>query len=102
MSAELLPEVESIAGYIGERVKQYRSDRGVSAASIARAVGKSPSWVSNVEAGKSVTDVASLIGLCRVLQVNPEHLLPPVVAGVEPMVPVSALQAMIVRFGGAA
>lgn len=64
------------AGAIGERVAAYRRRRGVSQAALAGLVGRSESWLSQVERGiRSVDSLTVILDLARVLRVDPEKLI---------------------------
>src|SRR4051794_18672165 len=63
-------------GAIGERVAAYRRRRGVSQAALAGLVGRSESWLSQVERGiRSVDSLPVILDLARVLRVEPEKLI---------------------------
>jgi len=56
---------------IGERIKLYRRRRGLSQPKLAQLVGRSESWLSQVERGvRSVDRLSTIIELARVLRVN--------------------------------
>jgi transcriptional regulator with XRE-family HTH domain len=64
------------AGAIGERVAAYRRRRGLSQAALAGLVGRSESWLSQVERGlRSVDSLSVILDLSRVLRVEPEKLI---------------------------
>jgi len=63
------------AGAIGERIAAYRRRRGLSQATLAGLVGRSVSWLSQVERGlRSVDRLSVLLDLARVLQVEVDAL----------------------------
>lgn len=63
-------------GAIGERVSVYRRRRGISQAALAGLVGRSESWLSQVERGiRSVDSLPVILDLARVLRVEPEKLI---------------------------
>lgn len=63
-------------GAIGERVAAYRRRRGLSQAALAGLVGRSESWLSQVERGlRSVDSLPVILDLSRVLRVEPEKLI---------------------------
>jgi transcriptional regulator with XRE-family HTH domain len=56
---------------IGERIKLYRRRRGLSQPRLAQLVGRSESWLSQVERGvRSVDRLSTIIELARVLHVQ--------------------------------
>lgn len=62
-------------GPIGERVRIYRRRRGLSQRELAGLVGKSESWLSQVERGiRSVDRLSALIDIARVLKTDVETL----------------------------
>ena len=63
-------------GTIGERVGAYRRRRGLSQAALAGLIGRSESWLSQVERGvRSVDSLPVILDLSRVLRVEPEKLI---------------------------
>lgn len=64
------------AGSIGERIAAYRRRRGISQAALAGLVGRSESWLSQVERGvRSVDRLSVLLDMSRVLHVDVESLI---------------------------
>lgn len=62
-------------GPIGERIAVYRRRRGLSQSALAGLVGRSESWLSQVERGiRSVDRLSVLIDIGRVLKVDVEVL----------------------------
>ncbi|HET7735062.1 MAG TPA: helix-turn-helix transcriptional regulator [Nocardioidaceae bacterium] len=83
-----------VSGAIGERVAAHRRRRGLSQTTLAGLVGRSESWLSQVERGiRSVDSLPVILDLARVLRVEPEKLIgrpwdyapngEPVVAGLQ-------------------
>jgi transcriptional regulator with XRE-family HTH domain len=65
-----------VTGAIGERIAAHRRRRGISQAALAGLVGRSESWLSQVERGiRSVDSLPVILDLARVLRVAPEHLI---------------------------
>src|SRR3954471_23074276 len=63
------------SGAVGERIAAYRRRRGLSQAALAGLVGRSESWLSQVERGvRSVDRLSVLLDLAKVLQVEVEAL----------------------------
>src|SRR3954470_12712679 len=61
---------------IGRRIATYRRRRGLSQAVLAGLIGRSESWLSQVERGvRSVDRMSVLLDLARVLHVNVEALI---------------------------
>ena len=60
---------------LGARIATYRRRRGLSQAALAGLVGRSESWLSQVERGvRSVDRLSVLLDLARVLHVEVEAL----------------------------
>jgi transcriptional regulator with XRE-family HTH domain len=63
------------SGAVGERIAAYRRRRGLSQAALAGLVGRSESWLSQVERGvRSVDRLSVLLDLARALHVDVESL----------------------------
>jgi len=61
---------------VGERIAAYRRRRGLSQAALAGLVGRSESWLSQVERGiKSVDRLSVLLDMARILHVDVESLI---------------------------
>ncbi|MGH3883835.1 MAG: helix-turn-helix domain-containing protein [Pseudonocardiaceae bacterium] len=61
---------------IGERVAVYRRRRGLSQAALAGLVGRSESWLSQVERGiRSMDRLSVLLDMARILHVDVESLI---------------------------
>ena len=62
-------------GPVGERIRIYRQRRGLSQKELAELVGRSESWLSQVERGiRSVDRLSVLIDIARVLKTDVESL----------------------------
>lgn len=65
-----------VSGAIGERIAAYRRRRGLSQAVLAGLVGRSESWLSQVERGiRSVDSLTVLLDLSRILRVDVQSLI---------------------------
>ncbi len=61
---------------MGERIAAYRRRRGLSQATLANLVGRSESWLSQVERGiRSVDRLSVLLDMARVLHVDVDALI---------------------------
>ncbi len=60
---------------IGNRIRKYRDDRGLSQKELADMIGVSNSRVSNWEQGINRPDADILANICRALNVSPSELL---------------------------
>src|SRR3954466_13622360 len=61
---------------IGRRIATYRRRRGLSQAALAGLIGRSESWLSQVERGvRSVDRMSVLLDLARVLHVEVQALV---------------------------
>lgn len=61
---------------IGKRVRYFRKKKGLSQKQLADAVAVSTSVISNLENGKSIVGVYTLLDLMDVLEISVEQLLP--------------------------
>lgn len=65
-----------VSGTIGERVAAYRRRRGLSQRVLAGLVGRSESWLSQVERGlRSVDSLTVILDLAAALKVEPAQLI---------------------------
>jgi transcriptional regulator with XRE-family HTH domain len=63
------------SGAVGERIAAYRRRRGLSQAALAGLVGRSESWLSQVERGiRSVDRLSVILDLAKILHVEVEAL----------------------------
>lgn len=60
---------------IGERIRKYREEMGISQKELAQRLGVSNSRVSNWEQGINRPDANILADICRALNVSPSTLL---------------------------
>lgn len=60
---------------IGRRVRQVRSDRGMTLDELGAAIGRAASQVSVIENGKREPRLSELQGIARALEVSLDHLL---------------------------
>ena len=60
---------------IGDKIKKYREDCGISQRELADTLGVSNTRVSNWEQGINRPDADMIGGICRALNVSPSHLL---------------------------
>ncbi|MFG2110866.1 helix-turn-helix domain-containing protein [Micromonospora chersina] len=64
-----------MSGSIGERIAAYRRRRGLSQAALAGLIGRSESWLSQVErSARSVDRLSVLLDIAKVLHVEVEAL----------------------------
>jgi len=64
-----------VTGTIGERIAAYRRRRGLSQAVLAGLVGRSESWLSQVERGvRSVDSLSVILDMAAALKVEPAQL----------------------------
>lgn len=76
--------------HLGTRLRAVRQAAGLSLREVARQLGVSPSFVSQLETGKSQPSVATLYSLAQLLDVpidqlfNPDHAAPRLRAAPEP------------------
>jgi transcriptional regulator with XRE-family HTH domain len=66
----------ALEGPIGERIRIYRGRRGLSQRELAGLIGRSESWLSQVERGvRSVDKFSVLVDIAQVLKTNVETLV---------------------------
>ena len=68
-------QVISLKYEIGNRIRKYREERGISQVQLAQKLNVSNSRVSNWEQGINRPDANILADICRVLNVSPSELL---------------------------
>ena len=59
---------------VGQRIREVRLDRGITLRALARAVGVSPSLVSQFETGKSQPSVSTLYAITKALEISVEDV----------------------------
>jgi len=65
-----------VTGSMGERIAAYRRRKGLSQAALAQLVGRSESWLSQVERGlRSVDRLSVVLDMSRVLRVDVQALI---------------------------
>jgi transcriptional regulator with XRE-family HTH domain len=64
----------SIIPPVGQRIREVRLDRGITLRALARAVGVSPSLVSQIETGKSQPSVSTLYAITKALEISVEDV----------------------------
>src|SRR5215210_1394599 len=76
MSARVEPAAEGVdpAVNLGSRLRQARLDADMTLRELARTLGVSPSFVSQLENGKSQPSVATLYSLAQLLGVSIDRL----------------------------
>jgi transcriptional regulator with XRE-family HTH domain len=64
-----------VSGSVGERIAAYRRRRGLSQAALAALIGRSESWLSQVERGvRSADRLSVLVEMAKILHVDVEAL----------------------------
>jgi transcriptional regulator with XRE-family HTH domain len=59
---------------VGQRIREVRLERGITLRGLARAVGVSPSLVSQIETGKSQPSVSTLYAITKALAISVEDV----------------------------
>ena len=93
-----------VTDFVVRRVKQRRKHLGLTQERFADAVTALGApfprgSVAKLETGRLRVDVEDLVMFARVLDVEPAYFLPSVDGMSEPMVPLSALQAFVAKWG---
>src|ERR1700761_9237839 len=65
---------EPLPAPVGERLREHRTDAGMSLRELARQVGVSPSLISQTEHGKATPSVATLYAIVSILDVSLDEL----------------------------
>jgi transcriptional regulator with XRE-family HTH domain/mannose-6-phosphate isomerase-like protein (cupin superfamily) len=65
---------ELLPAPVGERLREHRTDAGMSLRELARQVGVSPSLISQIEHGKATPSVATLYAIVSTLDVSLDEL----------------------------
>jgi transcriptional regulator with XRE-family HTH domain len=65
---------EPLPAPVGERLREHRSEAGMSLRELARQVGVSPSLISQIEHGKATPSVATLYAIVSTLDVSLDEL----------------------------
>lgn len=65
------------APYVGSRLREERTRRGVSVRALARELGVSASLISQIETGKSQPSVSTLYAITTALQISVEDVFGP-------------------------
>jgi transcriptional regulator with XRE-family HTH domain/mannose-6-phosphate isomerase-like protein (cupin superfamily) len=65
---------EPLPAPVGERLRQHRSEAGLSLRALAREVGVSPSLISQIEHGKATPSVGTLYAIVQILDVSLDEL----------------------------
>ena len=59
----------------GHRLRTYRKEKGLTIEKLAEQVGLSPNYLGNVERGKKLPSMATLIRIVNVLDISADELL---------------------------
>lgn len=60
---------------LGQNLKRIRTEKDISQGDIARELGVSRGFVSNIESGKTNPTLATIAKLAKALSVSPDNLL---------------------------
>lgn len=61
--------------YIGQRIKQKRSEKGLTQEQLAEKIGIGASHMSHLEGGKTVASMDVFIAMCNALECSADELL---------------------------
>ena len=73
LSPENAPELNR---RFGERLRELRSQAGMTQAALASAVGLERTSITNIESGAQTVTIPTLVRLCAILNVSPSILVP--------------------------
>jgi transcriptional regulator with XRE-family HTH domain len=62
---------------LGDTIRQYRQQRGLSQRALAPLAGLDPSYIGQIEQGRRNVTVLALVQIAQALQVPVSHLLAP-------------------------
>jgi transcriptional regulator with XRE-family HTH domain len=74
-AAETSVEMDYTLATIGARIRQFRSQKGLTLQGLGRVTGLSPSMLSLVERGKTSPSIGTLIVICSALEVHMSDLV---------------------------
>lgn len=83
-------EMNQVSVQVGEKIRKYRKDRGITLQQLADAIHKSRSSVSKYENGEISLDIQTLFEIAEILQVSHERLL-----DIRPRVPAEFVKPVI-------
>ena len=66
----------NLARHIGKRVRRARIEAGLTGVELARAIGKSQAFISDVERGRKLPSLITLLNLGKFLNRSPEFFIP--------------------------
>lgn len=64
---------------VGQNYQKARVTNGITQEEVAEKLELSPSYVSDIERGKSLGSIHTLISLCNLYKVSPNDILSPVI-----------------------
>ena len=67
--------MKSEAEKLGKNLKRIRTDKGISQVDIARSLGVSRGFVSNIENGKTNPTLATIVKLAKSIGVSSDQLM---------------------------
>jgi len=67
---------EQLKAYIGGRIKTYRKAKGLTQAELAAKIERSDEAISNLERGKSLPEVPTLVAVAKELERPVQDFLP--------------------------
>lgn len=77
VGAKLMDEPsEKLARHIGKRVRRARMEAGLTGVELAREVGKSQAFISDVERGRKLPSLITLLVMGKRLNRSPEFFIP--------------------------
>ena len=63
--------------FVGQQIRKYRRERGMTQARLAEAIDRSTSLVGHIERGTRVPSVDTLVAICKALRVSLDRLIIP-------------------------
>ena len=73
--------MESITKLVGERIRNYRTKKGLSQAQLAERANCHPSFICNVERGEKVPTIDTIFKICKALDLPMDELFENIIVG---------------------
>lgn len=64
---------------VGQNYQKARATNGITQEEVAEKLELSPSYISDIERGKSLGSIHTLISLCNLYKVSPNEILSPII-----------------------
>lgn len=68
--------IAKLSRHIGKRLRRARQEAGMTGVALSKAIGKSQAFVSDVERGRKLPSLTTLLTIARTLNKTPEFFIP--------------------------